>query len=247
MKIRTEEGLKNYYKEKDIVASYEKSRYGNIKKSLPHWLDCDAVEDLIRKHAAGQGPLLDLACGTGRLTRALGTKGWTVVSADFAADMLRAADSTCRAQGVAARFVQADALRLPFASACFSAVYTIRFIRHHEKDSRRRIYQEIRRVLRPGGALVFDVLNASVDKEPEKRLIYDETYTLAGIAQELEDNGFRLVGRLAGNIVGVPIVTLAKKWSLIPFGRFLARRYRSRDDILGRATYWVVAAQRKDT
>jgi demethylmenaquinone methyltransferase/2-methoxy-6-polyprenyl-1,4-benzoquinol methylase len=82
---------------------------------------------------------LDVACGTGFLTRHL--RG-DVVGLDQSARMLAVA----RAQAPAATFVQGDALELPFADAEFGRVFTSYFYCHLEDDDRVRFLTEARRV-----------------------------------------------------------------------------------------------------
>jgi len=243
LRVDTEEKIKKHYREKGVVEQYERNRYGNIAKSLSHWIDCDAIEYFLRKYASAlEGRFLDLACGTGRLTRALAPKGLDITSADYSQEMLEAAAQKCRQEKIPFQPVRMDALSLSFKEETFDGVFTVRFIRHYKQEKRTLIYKQIHRVLKPKGILVFDVLNAEVDTTAHERLAYDETYTWEGIRKELADHGFTLLERIAGNIVGIPVFTIAKKWSLLPLGRSLARRYRRREDVINRATHWMVAA-----
>ena len=82
---------------------------------------------------------LDVACGTGFLTRHL--RG-DVVALDASTRMLEVA----RAQAPAATFLQGDALELPFDDAAFERVFTSYFYCHLEEKGRRRFLAEARRV-----------------------------------------------------------------------------------------------------
>jgi ubiquinone/menaquinone biosynthesis C-methylase UbiE len=84
---------------------------------------------------------LDVACGTGFLTRHL--RG-DVVALDASASMLDVA----REQAPDAEFVQGDALSLPFADGSFDRVFTSYFYCHLEEDARRTFLAEARRVAR---------------------------------------------------------------------------------------------------
>jgi ubiquinone/menaquinone biosynthesis C-methylase UbiE len=82
---------------------------------------------------------LDVACGTGFLTRHL--RG-DVTGLDASARMLDLA----RNQVPNARFVEGDALALPFEDGTFERVFTSYFYCHLEEAERRRFLQEARRV-----------------------------------------------------------------------------------------------------
>jgi ubiquinone/menaquinone biosynthesis C-methylase UbiE len=99
--------------------------------------------DELRALIAGLPPVrtLDVACGTGFLTRHL--RG-DVTGLDQSDAMLEAA----RDQVPNATFVQGDALALPFADASFERVFTTYFYCHLEEPERVRFLAEARRVAR---------------------------------------------------------------------------------------------------
>ena len=82
---------------------------------------------------------LDVACGTGFLTRHL--RG-NVVGLDASERMLEIA----RGQAPQARFEHGDALSLPFEDNAFDRVFTSYFYCHLETDERERFLAEARRV-----------------------------------------------------------------------------------------------------
>lgn len=95
--------------------------------------------------------VLDLCCGTGDLTLALRRSGPArIIGADFAHPMLVQA----RAKSAAAvPFLEADALRLPFADETFdllTAAFGFRNLANYEDGLR-----EMRRVLKRGGTLAI--------------------------------------------------------------------------------------------
>jgi demethylmenaquinone methyltransferase/2-methoxy-6-polyprenyl-1,4-benzoquinol methylase len=109
--------------------------------------------------AAGVTPetqALDVACGTGDLTRLLSHAGARhVTGADFTPEMLEVAQakSAEAIESGAIEYVQADAMALPFEDRSFDVV-TIAFgIRNVEEP--KRALQEFQRVLKSGGRLVI--------------------------------------------------------------------------------------------
>jgi demethylmenaquinone methyltransferase/2-methoxy-6-polyprenyl-1,4-benzoquinol methylase len=95
--------------------------------------------------------VLDLCCGTGDMTFALrrrvGKTQPQILGADFSHAMLQRAQ--IKSEGTSLRWVEADALQLPFADAQFdlvTAAFGFRNLAHYDAGLR-----EILRVLCPGG------------------------------------------------------------------------------------------------
>ncbi len=91
--------------------------------------------------------VLDAACGTGDLALAAARAGGRVTGLDFSERMLERA----RRKAPQLRFVQGDALALPFPDGSFDAA-TVGFGVRNLDDLEAGL-RELRRVLRPGGRL----------------------------------------------------------------------------------------------
>jgi SAM-dependent methyltransferase len=104
---------------------------------------------IVRRLLPAGARALDLGCGTGRLSAALRGDGHRTVALDASAEMLRLARQRA---GVPA--VQSDAFALPLADGAFDAVVALRLLFHFPDP--RPLLSEMRRVVRPGGGLVFD-------------------------------------------------------------------------------------------
>jgi SAM-dependent methyltransferase len=110
--------------------------YGDRER--PGWEDeLRLLEGVIR--ALPPVRTLDIACGTGFLTRHL--RG-DVVGLDASERMLAVA----RDQAPAARFEQGDAFSLPFEDGAFDRVFASYFYCHLEDEPRERFLAEARRV-----------------------------------------------------------------------------------------------------
>ncbi|HEY3108109.1 MAG TPA: methyltransferase domain-containing protein [Chloroflexota bacterium] len=96
--------------------------------------------------------LLDVGCGSGRLTLPLREAGHDVVGVDLS----RSALASFRRQSTTAPAVMGDARCLPFADASFDGVIAIQSFDYIDHV---RFLAECRRVLRGEGLLVFDALN----------------------------------------------------------------------------------------
>jgi demethylmenaquinone methyltransferase/2-methoxy-6-polyprenyl-1,4-benzoquinol methylase len=95
------------------------------------------------------GRALDLCTGTGDWAIALRENGALVVGLDVSPRMLGLARQK---MGPSARLVMGDALRLPFADACFDLV-TIGFSLRNVRPLA-VLFEEVKRVLRPDGVFV---------------------------------------------------------------------------------------------
>jgi SAM-dependent methyltransferase len=97
----------------------------------------------------GDGPCLDLGCGTGLYFEAIRASGRTVVGLDRSADQLRIA----RGRIAPGALLQGDGAALPFAAESFPTVTAIWI--STDVDDFGAVLREAARVLRSGGALVF--------------------------------------------------------------------------------------------
>jgi ubiquinone/menaquinone biosynthesis C-methylase UbiE len=104
--------------------------------------------------------VLDLGCGAGHASFAVAAHARSVVAYDIAEPMLATVAAAARDKGLAnIRAQQGPAEQLPFADASFDWVVS-RFSAHHWRDLPRAL-GEVRRVLKPGGRVLFiDVAGA---------------------------------------------------------------------------------------
>ena len=129
---------------------------------------------------------LDVACGTGFLTRYL--RG-DVVGLDQSERMLGAA----REQVPTARFVEGDALALPFEDGEFERVFTSYFYCHLEDADRTRFLAEARRVAPelvvvasvPGAGDPLERFEERLLKDGSRWTVYKRVFTGDQLAAEL--------------------------------------------------------------
>jgi ubiquinone/menaquinone biosynthesis C-methylase UbiE len=127
---------------------------------------------------------LDVACGTGFMTRHLRGE---ITGLDQSASMLEVAAE----QAPDAQFVQGDALDLPFEDSSFDRLFTSYFYCHLEEAERQRFVAEARRVAR-GLVVVGTVLRDGAQPERwEERKLKDGTrwqvYKRVFVPQQLAD------------------------------------------------------------
>jgi len=102
--------------------------------------------------------LLDVGCGAGRIALGLARLGFaSMVGVDLCPPMVAEARRLTEAMGLAVEFWDGDATALPFRDGMFSgAVFGFNgLMQIPGRERRRAALREIRRVLAPGGRLVF--------------------------------------------------------------------------------------------
>ena len=158
--------------------------------ATPGMRDPDALDRMLAVAAAAAADVvLDVACGPGIVAAAYARVVRQAIGVDLTPAMLAQAARRQRELGLAnLAWVQADALRLPFADASFSIVNS-RYALHHCPEPAAML-REMRRVCRPGGRVV--VTDAA--PAPEKAAAYNRAeklrdpshvraYSLAGLTE----------------------------------------------------------------
>lgn len=122
------------------------------------------AHELVRRLPRGR--ILEVAAGTGRVTRKLAARGDEVVATDLNPPML---DEARRHTTGNVTWQAADAQALPFPDACFDAVacaFGLMF-----PPDKPAVIREMRRVVRPGGTVVLSVWD-SLAANPASQLLH---------------------------------------------------------------------------
>ncbi|MBR9979215.1 MAG: methyltransferase domain-containing protein [Bacteroidetes bacterium] len=125
------------------------------------------------------GPLLDLACGSGRHAFELARRGYTVIAADLSPTLLRVAAAKTQRYRHRVGLLRADMRRLPFTRS-FSAVLQLftafgYFRRDAENEA---VINGVRACLPSGAWYMLDFLNA--EAVADMIVPYSETQTSSG-------------------------------------------------------------------
>jgi ubiquinone/menaquinone biosynthesis C-methylase UbiE len=178
--------LKEYYDNR--AAEYDDWYLGKglfAERERPQW-DAEVARLTAVVASLPPGRTLDVACGTGFLTRHL--KG-DVVALDQSEQML----AQTAAQAPRATVVQGDALSLPFPDATFDRLFTGHFYGHLREEERLRFLAEAARVTTEVVVVDSSRAAAEVDETVQERVlndgsrweVYKRWFTGSGLADEL--------------------------------------------------------------
>ena len=140
-----------------------------------------AWADYIEKHFRRQPPpgktVLDLACGTGSLTRELALRGYEMIGVDRSPEMLAEAAEKNRGAGpIEPIFLCQSMEQLDLygtIDACVCCLDSVNYV----TDSRRlqRAFQRVHLFLMPGGLFLFDVNTPEKLEALDGQVFLDET------------------------------------------------------------------------
>lgn len=193
-------------------AEYYEGRYKSfLKGTLKHRLRCAVLKRAFRDVPPGS-VVLDIPCGTGRFTGWLLSRGYRIIGADIAPEMIRIAKAKLDGAPGILGWLAADATRVPLPDKSVDSALTMRLFHLIPKDVRPKVYRELARVCRRELVLCFNC-NKWALKHLGKRLrgnTPDYLMSRKELFAELEGNGLKVV-RMHTKGIG-PLSTL---WAVV--------------------------------
>lgn len=113
--------------------------------------------NVLGRLGAASGRALDVGCGAGFISEELARAGFEVTGIDPSPVAIDAARSHAVVSGLDIRYVVGAGERLPFADGSFDVAFCCDVLEHVSDVE--RVVAEIARVLRPGGAFLYDTIN----------------------------------------------------------------------------------------
>jgi SAM-dependent methyltransferase/uncharacterized protein YbaR (Trm112 family) len=132
------------------VAELILGTHGNLYKHLSAGLSRYPIPDFPLPRGDGE-LLLDIGCNWGRWTIAAARRGYRPIGIDPSFEAIVAARRIARQLKVDARYVVADARRLPFADETFDVVFSYGVLQHFSKADVGISVDDVRRVLKRDG------------------------------------------------------------------------------------------------
>jgi SAM-dependent methyltransferase len=147
-------------KDVDCRDFYSDGRHYDLKSEgitddIPMYLD------LAARYGA---PVLEIACGTGRVTIPLARRGLSVTGLDLSRPMLQVAESKARAADVAVTWVCADCRDFELGRKFRLVIFPFNSMAHiHDIESIEAFLSCVRAHLDAGGRFVIDIFNPKLE------------------------------------------------------------------------------------
>jgi SAM-dependent methyltransferase len=113
----------------------------------------------LRLPEGGGRRFLEVGCNWGRWCVGAARLGYEVVGVDPSLLGIRAAKRVAERLGVEATYAVADARHLPFEDRSFDVVFSYSVFQHFTRDDALASFDEVGRVLRPGGVAMIQMAN----------------------------------------------------------------------------------------
>lgn len=137
-------------------------RDGRIYDAMNRAMSADSGFYLQEARQSG-GPVLELACGTGRLTIPIAQSGVEIVGLDLSASMLAHARTKAREAKVEIEWVQADCRQFELGRKFALIFLPFNSMQHlHDHASLEALFRCVRAHLEDNGRFIFDVFNPSI-------------------------------------------------------------------------------------
>lgn len=211
--------VKDNYTDAAVARAYDKERFRSFVGQTFDRLE----KRMLRKMVAAvlrecpRPKVLDVPCGTGRITEMLLDQGLSVTGGDISPAMMEVAGEKCARFGDRIQFRQLDLERLDVPDNSYDLVSCIRLFHHLDTAAREKILRELARVSRR-----HVLVNMSLStpyyrarrslKRTLRQPISTTSSTWAEIAREAEAAGLRIERRrLVLPLVSENLVVLYRK------------------------------------
>jgi len=197
---------KTAYQNETDASSYDQKRFTSMRGRIGHYLDRRALGKALSQLSDHQvHTLIDIPCGTSRISKDLIKLGYKLFGSDISFEMMENGKNKISHFRSFYGFAQCDASRAAFIDNSFDCLVCVRFIGHIPAEYRDSIFSEFGRISR------FSIIELSLESNIAKmrkkidRLLRSgsdlpsrwkwEVFDTAGLEQELADSGFKIIAK----------------------------------------------------
>jgi ubiquinone/menaquinone biosynthesis C-methylase UbiE len=197
---------KSAYQNEDAASKYDQIRFTSIRGQLGHYLDRRSLKRALACISSGAvRNLIDIPCGTSRISKELIELGYDIYGSDVSFEMMESGKIKVIQHNNYFGFTQCDASQTAFQENSFDCLVCVRFIGHIPKDYRAPIFSEFRRI---SNYIIIELsLESNIVKFRKRidKLINSgnqlpsrwdwEVFDTAGLEQELAGSGLTIINK----------------------------------------------------
>ena len=202
--------VKHFYQNRQIARDYDGERFSSFSGRIFDYLEKTAIkraiQDAQRKNCIST--VLDIPCGTGRITEWFLKRGFSVLGGDISQEMMAVGRIKLASFSDHVTFRQLDLDHLDLSNSSYDLVSCIRLFHHLETEQRSAVLWELARVSRR--YVLINVSYSSPFYRQRRRLkkwlrqgVSRTSSTWAEIQREARDAGLQV----AGYYFVLPLVT----------------------------------------
>ena len=118
----------------------------------------DYIEEIFKREGTKPSLVLDLACGTGRLTEILAKRGYDMMGIDISPEMLSIAQEKARENALSILYLNQDMTDFELYGTVDAIVCTLDGVNYLTEDGETdRLFALAHNYLNPGGVMIFDI------------------------------------------------------------------------------------------
>ncbi len=142
--------VKDHYQDQSVAESYDQERFHGFVGRLFDNMEKHAILRPVRRvqRACPNPSVLDVPCGTGRITELLLGAGLKVTGGDISREMMDVAARKCQSFGDHVEFRRLDLDGMDVPDGSFDLVTCVRLFHHLDTAARAKVLVELARVSR---------------------------------------------------------------------------------------------------
>ncbi len=147
--------------------------YDALTENVDYEVRSDYISDFFAASGIEQGTVLDLACGTGSMSKLLSDKGYTVTGMDLSDEMLCIASNKCSN----VNFIKSDISNFDLPSQFDCCICLLDSINHLETQQQwKSCFSSVSNALKQNGLFIFDINTVYKHREilQNNAFVFDE-------------------------------------------------------------------------
>lgn len=173
--MQQKEVIETTYKQQEVVNEFDDQRDLYAFQKYKHKTESEFLMQTIHEVNSPDVKVLDVACGTGRMFREV-VKDERVIyyGVDTSSEMMAVLKQSAEDLKKNAWLFEGDATNLMYKDDTFDVTFSFHLTWHLPQELQEKMILEMIRVTKPGGYVVFDILNKNFIWEKVKHLFGKE-------------------------------------------------------------------------